>query len=80
MLLFFALLSPAHAQGDPAPIQWAEQTVLEEEEFQDLRVEGSLVGPRGAAIFMPTRPGFSSMIRVRANFRPEMHDSVDEVR
>jgi hypothetical protein len=85
MLLMLALLSSAHAQSEatvpePAPVQWAERTVLDEDEFRDLRVEGTLVGPGHAYIIIPPRADFHPMIRVRANFRPEMHKSVDEIR
>ena len=90
MLLVLAFVYSAHAQSEvtqpasgsqsSADVMWAKETILDESEFRDLKVDGTLVGPGGAYTFIPPRPGFHPMIRVRANFRAEMHKSVDEVR
>ncbi|MCK6523662.1 hypothetical protein L6R49_19810 [Myxococcota bacterium] len=73
-----ALAQESTPEVPPAGFQYAERTVIEFE--KDLAVEGELVGPEGESIFERRSASFSSMIRLRADFNPELADSAQQIR
>lgn len=78
-----ALLCPtlALAQADqPEPdVVIPAETVLDEGDFHDLRIEGTMIGPGIDIYIAPTRKPFPSWVELRRDFRAEMSASVDEI-
>ena len=78
-----ALLCPtlAFAQADqPEPsVVIPAETVIDEGDFRDLRIDGILVGPSIDIYIAPARKGFPSWVELRKDFTAEMSASVDEI-
>lgn len=76
------LSSPAHAQSDDLPegFIYRPETVLDEDEWKDLEVEGELVKPVGLSFTERRTTGFPPMFTLRTDFNAEMSESIDEVR
>ena len=86
-LIFIATLVPAVAWGQqPAPIPAttddASGVVYKkntEYDFEDDNIEGSFVRPEGEYLDARRRARYSSLIRVRKDFIPEMLKSAEDI-
>ena len=81
----FALIAaPAFAQSSPAPLDAPQPTYIYPKETHiDLTgadVTATTEGPSIGYAFEPAHNGFNPLIRLRANFEPEMMQSLDQVR
>ena len=63
--------SPAAAQSGPAP----EATF----DFEDHAIEGGTVLPEGMRVLVPPNAGRTSLIQPRAQFVPELLESVERL-
>ncbi len=87
LLFAVAFASPAMAQNSPAPEvgvgqTGGSQTVYEREttyDFEDDYVEGQLVRPDGELVTGQRHGKQSSLIHIRADFIPEMVQSVEDL-
>jgi hypothetical protein len=83
LLPLLSLLSvpvSAWAQADEVtPELFSSTTVIEEDAFGYLTVEGELVGPDGQVSQERRVATFSPMIRIRLDFAQEMVESLDEI-
>ena len=67
--------APALAQEQEADkVVYKKKTVID---FSDVTIEGELVKPEGSYIVNRKKTKFKNLIKVRANFRPELTKSVD---
>lgn len=73
-----ALAQESSPEVPPPGFQYAERTVIEFE--KDLAVEGELAAPEGESIFERRSAAFRSLIRLRADFNPELADSAQQIR
>ena len=55
-------------------VVYKKKTVID---FSDVTIEGELVKPEGSYIVNRKKTKFKNLIKVRANFRPELTKSVD---
>ncbi len=87
LLLTVAFGAAAQAQGGPVPeatgggggggdVQYKKETVYD---FEDDLVEGNLVKPDGALVGGELHGKRSSLIKIRADFIPEMLKSVEDL-
>jgi hypothetical protein len=80
-LALLGLSTTALAQAEDAPDRiYADETVLEEDAFRDLTVEGELVGPGGTLSVERRTATFPPMIRLRTDFNEELIASTDLIR
>jgi len=74
----------AWAQGKESgdAVQEADKTVFRKKtviDFTDVAVEGELTKPEGTYTLSKKKTRFSSLIKVRQNFIPELRDSKDNL-
>ena len=90
LMLVIGLMAavPAFAQGAKASggkenvVQEADKTVFRKKtviDFTDVAVEGELTKPEGSYTLSKKKTRFSSLIKVRDNFVPELQKSVDNL-
>ncbi len=84
--LFFAVgvaaLFAAPAMAQTKVVQEADKTVFRKKtviDFTDVTVEGELTKPEGSYVLNRKRTRFNSLIKVRADFVPELQKSVDNL-
>jgi hypothetical protein len=76
---------PALAQDDKPEvkiIQEEDRTVYRKKtviDFTDVTVEGELTKPEGSYLLNRKKTDFTSLIKVRDNFNPELQKSVDNL-
>lgn len=80
-----ALFAPAlaFAQSDEAPAEDGPRVIYQKElhlDFDAARVAAEVATPSGAVVLAEKRGQFNPLIRLRADFAPEMLQSIDEVR
>ena len=63
-------------ERQPDRVVHKRKTIIE---FSDLRLNGTVVGPSSVYITSRRRAGFTSLIRLRANFLPEILVSVNQL-
>ena len=81
LLALTAMPARALAQSEERPGEvYADETILEEDAFRDLRIEGEMVGPDGTVTFERRIATFSPMVRLRTDFSQEMVESLDQIR
>lgn len=81
VLALIGLSTTALAQSEDTPDRvYADETVLEEDAFRDLRVEGEMVGPGGTITIERRTATFPPMIRLRTDFNEELTASTDLIR
>ena len=49
-------------------------------DFEDLEIEGILQKPQSALVLDRKKAQFNPLIQLRANFNPEIEQSVDEIK
>jgi hypothetical protein len=71
----------AQAQQDTV-IHEADKTIFKKKtviDFSDVTLEGELTKPEGSYLVNRKRAKFSSLIKMRADFLPELQKSVDNL-
>jgi hypothetical protein len=84
--LFFAVgvvaLVSAPAFAQTKVVQEADKTVFRKKtviDFTDVTVEGELTKPEGSYVLNRKKTRFNSLIKLRADFVPELQKSVDNL-
>ena len=80
ILLILSLLTislPAMAQEDDRNVRYKDRTEID---FEGVDVSGELVKPQGALLLDRKRASFNPLIKLRADFNPEMSQSVNDVK
>ena len=80
ILLTLVLGSTAFAQqeeGEEPNVQYQDVTTVS---FTDVHIDGTLVAPQVRLYSDVRRAEFASMIKLRANFNPEMAQSTSDIK
>ena len=84
--LMFAVMAvglvAAPALAEEKVVQEADRTVFRRKtviDFTDVSVEGELTKPEGSYLVDKKKARFSSLIKLRADFMPELQKSVDNL-
>lgn len=80
LILALALGSTAFAQQEEPEepvVSYQEVTTVS---FTDMHIDGTLVAPQVRMYSAVRRAEFAPMIKLRANFTPEMERSVDDIK
>lgn len=76
MFLIF-LISLAYGQDQGRDVQYKSRTEID---FEGVDVTGQLVKPQGALLLDRKRASFNPLIKLRADFNPEISNSVTEIK
>lgn len=68
--------SGAFAQAKAAKVEYKKKTIID---FNDVTLEGELTKPEGSYLLNRKKTKFSSLIKLRDNFMPELQKSVDNL-
>ena len=74
LILFMNL---AFAQDEDRTVTYKKKTEID---FEGVDVSGELVKPQGALLLDRKRASFNPLIKLRADFNPEMSASVTEIK
>ena len=74
LLLFLNL---ALAQDEDRTVTYKKKTEID---FEGVDISGELVKPQGALLLDRKRASFNPLIKLRADFNPEMSSSVSEIK
>ena len=77
MLSLLTISLPAMAQEDDRNVRYKDRTEID---FEGVDVSGELVKPQGALLLDRKRASFNPLIKLRADFNPEMSQSVNDVK
>lgn len=78
--LAFAATS-AYAQEDKV-VQESDKTVFKKKtiiDFSDVTIQGELTKPEGSYVLNRKKTNFKSLLKLRANFLPELFNSTDNL-
>jgi hypothetical protein len=73
--------SLALAQEDKT-VQEADKTVFKKKtiiDFSDVTIQGELTKPEGSYVLNRKKTNFKSLLKIRANFLPELFNSTDNL-
>ena len=71
----------AFAQDDKV-VQEADKTVFKKKtiiDFSDVTIQGELTKPEGSYVLNRKKTSFRSLLKIRANFLPELFNSTDNL-
>ena len=74
-LLLFS--STSYAQDSDQEVMYKAKTEID---FEGLEVEGELIKPQGALLRERSTAAFNPLIKLRTDFKPEMNQSVNEIK
>ncbi len=74
LILFMNL---AFAQDEDRTVTYKKKTEID---FEGVDISGELVKPQGALLLDRKRASFNPLIKLRADFNPEMSASVTEIK
>lgn len=74
--LFNAALAAAQEAGGGDRVVFKKRTVID---FNEVTLEGELTKPEGSYVLNRKKTKFSSLIKLRDNFLPELQKSVDNL-
>ena len=83
MILLLLIMNLAQASDDVERNEKGERVVYRnktEIDFEDLEIEGILQKPQSALVLERKKAQFNPLIQLRANFNPEIEQSVDEIK
>lgn len=78
-----SLVGVAHAQDSSETDDEGRKVVYKQKteiDFEGLDVNGELVKPQSALVLDRKKASFNPLIKLRADFNPEMEQSIDEVK
>lgn len=81
-LVLGMMLAPAASFADEKVIHEEDRTVYKKKtvvDFNDVTLEGELTKPEGSYLVDKKKARFSSLIKLRDNFLPELQKSVDNL-
>jgi len=76
MFLMF-LVSLASGQNEDRDVRYRSRTEID---FEGVDVTGQLVKPQGALLLDRKRASFNPLVKLRADFNPEISLSVEEIK
>ncbi|MCK6544329.1 hypothetical protein L6R52_00520 [Myxococcota bacterium] len=72
----------APAFADDKVVQEADKTVYKKKtiiDFSDVTIQGELTKPEGSYVLNRKKTNFKSLLKIRANFLPELFNSTDNL-
>jgi hypothetical protein len=82
LIVLVSLAAAAEEKPGVKVVQEADKVVVRKRtviDFNDVTVEGELTKPEGSYVLDRTRTRFPSLIRLRADFNPELQKSADNL-
>ena len=76
-MFFMLILNLAFAQDEDRTVTYKKKTEID---FEGVDISGELVKPQGALLLDRKRASFNPLIKLRADFNPEMSASVTEIK
>jgi hypothetical protein len=76
-MLLLLVVSLAFAQDEGRDVKYKSRTEID---FEGVDVTGQLVKPQGALLLDRKRASFNPLIKLRADFDPEISNSVTEIK
>jgi hypothetical protein len=77
VIALFFVSSSAYAQDGEQEVKYKAKTEID---FEGLEVEGELIKPQGALLRERSSAAFNPLIKLRTDFKPEMNQSVNEIK
>lgn len=81
LVMTFGASATALAQEDKV-VQEADKTVFKKKtiiDFSDVTIQGELTKPEGSYVLNRKKTSFKSLLKIRANFLPELFNSTDNL-
>lgn len=81
-LVLSVLLASASAFAQENVIREADQTVFKKKtiiDFSDVTIQGELTKPEGSYILSRKKTKFTTLLKIRGNFLPELFNSIDNL-
>ena len=76
-MFLMLILNLAFAQDEDRTVTYKKKTEID---FEGVDISGELVKPQGALLLDRKRASFNPLIKLRADFNPEMSSSVSEIK
>ena len=76
-MFLMLILNLAFAQDEDRTVTYKKKTEID---FEGVDISGELVKPQGALLLDRKRASFNPLIKLRADFNPEMSASVTEIK
>jgi hypothetical protein len=76
-MILLLIVNLAFAQEEDRGVTYKKRTEID---FEGVDISGELVKPQGALLLDRKRASFNPLIKLRADFNPEMSASVTEIK
>ena len=76
-MFLMLIMNLAFAQDEDRTVTYKKKTEID---FEGVDISGELVKPQGALLLDRKRASFNPLIKLRADFNPEMSSSVSEIK
>ena len=76
-MFLILIMNLAFAQDEDRTVTYKKKTEID---FEGVDISGELVKPQGALLLDRKRASFNPLIKLRADFNPEMSSSVSEIK
>ena len=76
-MFLMLIMNLAFAQDEGRTVTYKKKTEID---FEGVDISGELVKPQGALLLDRKRASFNPLIKLRADFNPEMSSSVSEIK
>tara|TARA_Y100001963_G_C6652818_1_gene386578 strand:- start:268 stop:498 length:231 start_codon:yes stop_codon:yes gene_type:complete len=76
-MFLILIMNLAFAQDEDRTVTYKKKTEID---FEGVDISGELVKPQGALLLDRKRASFNPLIKLRADFNPEMSASVTEIK
>ncbi len=76
-MILLLIVNLAFAQEEDRDVTYKKRTEID---FEGVDISGELVKPQGALLLDRKRASFNPLIKLRADFNPEMSASVTEIK
>lgn len=76
-MFLMLIMNLAFAQEEDRSVTYKKRTEID---FEGVDISGELVKPQGALLLDRKRASFNPLIKLRADFNPEMSASVTEIK
>jgi len=76
-MFLMLIMNLAFAQDEDRTVTYKKKTEID---FEGVDISGELVKPQGALLLDRKRASFNPLIKLRADFNPEMSASVTEIK
>jgi len=64
------------AGREPDKVEYKKKTIID---FSDVTIQGELTKPEGSYLLNRKKTNFTSLLKIRGNFLPELFNSIDNL-